>query len=124
MPAQPIYRKGFFQMKITATLLLLLVLLLPNTYPQESTRWGLPEGAAVRLGKGSINAVQYSPDGTRIAVAGSAAIWLYDAATYQEVAVLAGHTAIIYSVAFSPDGTALASASRDNMVILWGHRDG
>ena len=69
-------------MKITATLFLLLVLLLPNTHAQEYTRWSLPESAVARLGKGSINEVQYSPDGARLAVVTSIGIWLYDTATY------------------------------------------
>ena len=41
----------------------------------------------------------YSPDGTRLAVASSIGIWLYDTATHQvgnsrngEVALLTGHT--------------------------------
>ena len=73
----------------------------------------------MRLGKGQINAVRYSPDGTRLAVGGSVNIWIYDTTTSQEVAVLAGHTSEILSVAFSPDGKMLASSSRDNSVILW-----
>ena len=32
---------------------------------------------------------------------------------------LAGHTDMVTSVAFSPDGTTLASGSRDNTVRLW-----
>ena len=34
-------------------------------------QWSLPDGAKVRLGKGKVNEVQYSPDGTRLAVASS-----------------------------------------------------
>ena len=41
-------------MKITATLLMFLVLFLPNTYPEDYTRLNLPEGAVARLGKGSV----------------------------------------------------------------------
>ena len=74
---------------------------LPNTFAQDYTRWGLPEGAKVRLGKGRISGnIVYSPDGTRLAVASSIGIWLYDTGTYQEVALLTGHTDSVSSVAF------------------------
>ena len=66
-------------MKITLALLILLTLFLQNTFAQDYTRWGLPEGAKVRIGKGMAADVQYSPDGTRLAVASSIGIWLYDA---------------------------------------------
>src|SRR5687768_4884007 len=35
-----------------------------------------------------------------------------------------GHTASIMSLAYSPDGTVLASSSRDGTVKLWKARDG
>ena len=114
-----IYRKVAFQMKITATLLILLVLLLPNALAQEYTRWALPEGTIVRLGKGSVNEIRYSPDGARLAVASSIGIWLYDTTTHQEVALLTGHRGSVNSVAFSPDGSVLASAGWDETVRLW-----
>ena len=89
------------------------VLISQDSRAQDYTRWGLPEGALARLGKGHIGggdrAVAYSPDGTRIGVATSIGIWLYDAATGAEVALLKGHTHWVYSVAFSPDGNTLAS---------------
>ena len=91
-------------MKTAMMLLTLLTLLLPNAFAQD---------------KGSMSAVRYSPDGTMLAVGGSAGIWLYDTATYEVVVRLTGHTAKITSVAFSPDGETLASSDRGNNVILW-----
>ena len=36
----------------------------PSSFAQDYTQWGLPEGAKARIGKGSINDMRYSPDGT------------------------------------------------------------
>ena len=105
---------------ITLTLLLTTALALPPATAQEdSTRWELPESETLRLGKCNINELAYSPDGKLLAVASSIGVWLYDAQTYQERAVLTGHTDGVLSVAFSPDGQTLASGSRDDTVRLW-----
>ena len=118
-------------MKTIVTLLILFTLLLPSTFAQDYTQFSLPEGVKARLGKGSISEIQYSPDGTRLAVAGSIGIWLYDTATHQvensrngEVALLTGHTGYVSSVSFSPDGRTLASGSgwTDNTVSVCGMR--
>ena len=107
--------------------LLVCVLFVRDGRAQDYPRWNLPEGALARLGKGGIGggdrAVAFSPDGTRLAVAGRIGIWLYDAHTSAEIALFTGHTEPVNSVAFSPDGTILASGSDgrsfDITVVLW-----
>ena len=99
-------------------LLIFSTLYLPSSFAQDYTQWGLPEGAKARIGKGSINAIQYSPDGTILAVAGSVGIWLYDAETLQELALLRKGKSGVRSISFSPDGKTLVSGGYDD-VMLW-----
>ena len=54
----------------------------------------------LRLGKGNVLDVAWSPDGTRLAVGGSAGIWLYDAQTGAEVSLITGHSFRVNAVAF------------------------
>jgi WD40 repeat protein/DNA-binding SARP family transcriptional activator len=67
-----------------------------------------------------IQAIAYSPDGTRIATGGiDNAITVWDAATGKELLTLAGHKSYITGLAFSPDGKRIASASNDQTVRIW-----
>ena len=101
------------------TVLFAILAVVPDTFAQDVSQQYLPEGATTRLGKGTIEEVAYSPDGTRLAVASSIGIWLYDPETYREVALLVGHTDRVNSVAFSPDSSRIASGSWDETVRLW-----
>ena len=103
------------------TLLFVFALFLQNGFTQDYTRWGLPDGAKARLSKGMQYDIVYSPDGTQIGVGSSIGIWLYDANTGAEIALLTGHTGDVLSVAYSPDGGTLASGSGrgDGTIRLW-----
>ena len=81
----------------------------------------LPEGAKMRLGKGKVRSVTYSPDGTRLAVVSSIGIRIYDADTYQELSLLTGHKFDAYRAVFSPDGNILATGNTyfTNRLYLW-----
>ena len=98
--------------------LLTLSLWLTHGYAQDYITWGLPEGAKARFGKGRINALSLSPDGTRLAVASTTGIWLYDTDTGAELALLTGHIDAVESVSFSADGSLLVSGSYGE-IFLW-----
>lgn len=103
-------------------MLVLLGICLSYGIAQDSTQWYLPEGAIARIGKGKIDDIKYSPDGTLLSVGTSVGVWLYDARTHAELALLTKGTAAVTAVAFSPHGTMLASASFDGTIYLWDTR--
>jgi RNA polymerase sigma factor (sigma-70 family) len=76
---------------------------------------------ARQFGPGAV-ALAYSPDGRTLAAAGAKGdkvARLYDPNTGQEIRALEGHTEAVTSVAFSPDGKLLLTASKDGSAALW-----
>ena len=75
---------------------------------KDWTQWKLPEKAKARLGKGGVNVIQFSPDGTQLAVGSNIGVWLYDVETgNQERSLFAGKSLCL---TFSPEGRFLASS--------------
>ncbi len=102
-------------------LLLISISFLPSGFAQDYTQIGLPEGAITRFGKGYINDIAYSPDGTLLAVATSIGVWLYDASTDTELNLLSEEPDYVEAIAFSPDSSTLASGgySPNHAIQLW-----
>jgi WD40 repeat protein len=74
------------------------------------------------------NRIEFSPDGRTLAVGGSVfgstdlednKVSLWQVATGRERTHFLGHRGGISSLAFSPDGTRLASGSADTTILIW-----
>lgn len=90
-----------------------------DTGVEDISQWRLPKAAKTRLGKGGINALAFSPDGTHFAVGSNIGVWLYDMATGKEIAMFLG---MCQSVEFSPDGRYLVNGGgrfRGQALKVW-----
>ncbi len=105
---------------LSLIIFLLTTVVLSNGFAQDNTKVGLPDGAIARLGKGGINLMRFSPDGTRLVVGTDVAVWVYDVSDGKEAALFTGHGGQVNALAFSPDGKILASGGFNNPIIqLW-----
>ena len=99
------------------TIFLSIAVMLSTSFAQDNTKVGLPEDAIARLGKGGINLMRFSPDGTRLVVGTDVAVWVYDVLDGKETALFTGHGGQVNALAFSPDGRILVSSGFNNPII-------
>jgi len=111
-----------------------------GTTPIVALEWDAPRGRLLAIhGGGSITsvdprsgrvlerkpivqpyAIALSPDGSRIAAGtDDSGVILLDADDLEEIARLPGHSGYVHSVAWSSDGTWLASGSGDGTIRIW-----
>ncbi len=90
--------------------------------------WDAADGSYVFTYRGhtdSVEAVVWSPDGTRIASASlDKMVQVWDAADGSHVFTYLGHYDVVKTVAWSPDGKRIASGSGDKTVQVWNAADG
>ncbi|MDE0088839.1 MAG: WD40 repeat domain-containing protein [Candidatus Poribacteria bacterium] len=101
-------------------ILLLIITMYSSSFARDNTQAGLPEGAIARLGKGGINIMRFTPDGTRLVVGTDVGVWLYDMEDEKETALYTGQIGQAHALAFSQDGNALASGGSGSSIIqIW-----
>jgi WD40 repeat protein/serine/threonine protein kinase len=78
-------------------------------------------GGARKLSRYNLVGVAYSTDGQSLAVAdnGGMCVYILEAATGKEVAVLDGPRAPVTQIAYHPDGRHLAASYFDRLVRVW-----
>ena len=117
----PLQRVLIMKIKLTLFIAIIVIVgILSNVFAQDNKQVGLPDGAIARYGKGGINTMQFSPDGTQLAVGTSIGVWIYDVQDGKEKSLYLGHFDEIRTLAFSPDGKFLAVNGFQNAIIqLW-----
>ncbi|MCH8252176.1 MAG: WD40 repeat domain-containing protein [Planctomycetes bacterium] len=88
--------------------------------------WSMPDGGLINeITTGQVLDLEYSPDGSRLAVAEVQKIRLLDPATGLTVLLINNaHSGIVSAVDFNSDGSLLLSAGADGLLKVWSAKDG
>jgi WD40 repeat protein len=89
--------------------------------------WNANTGKLVKNHKpaGPVYSLAWPGEGnTLISGSNEGKIEIWNTTTWQQIAVLTGHTNSVYGIAISPNGRVLASASCDTTARLWNLDDG
>jgi cytochrome c len=93
-----------------------------GSFDTSAIRWSISRNAAeqvMRFHEGAVNAVAFLRDSRMVTASADARIAVWASGQSEPEATFDGHTAPIASLAVSPDGVWLASASWDHTVRLW-----
>src|SRR5262249_10267940 len=91
-------------------------------YHGRAKLWDVAAGAEKKtlpMSDEVVAAVAFTPDSRTLAVAIDRVVQLWDVGTGHLVTCLEGHQGKVRCLAYSPDGTRLASGSYDRTVCLW-----
>jgi cytochrome c len=100
---------------------------LSGSFDTAAIRWSLKTESAeqvLRFHADAVNAVAFLKDGRMVTAGADAKIAIWTAGRQQPDRVFDGQGAPIVSLAVSPDGARLASASWDHTVRIWSLGDG
>ena len=103
-------------MRHIISIIFLILSLCQNGWSDDYRQWYLPEGATMRLGKGKVFDIEFSPNGEHFMAASSMGIWVYDAHTYKHIALLTEDSENVSridmtKITFSQDGSTFATVS-------------
>ena len=92
-----------------------------SSFDQTLRIWDVATGECIRMlpcPGGSLGHLEYSPGGKFIAFKNLDWVCIYDLST-GDVKKYCGHTGEVYSIAWSPDGTKLASGDHGGVIRVW-----
>ncbi len=99
---------------------LIFIVLITPSFAQDNAQVGLPEYAIARFGKGGINVMKFSPDGTQLAIGTTIGVWLYDVEDGNGKVLPLESAKYIDNLAFSSDGKILAvDILFEKIIQLW-----
>ncbi len=98
------------------------IILLPRERINPGNASRVVQLAKLDPGDVEVKSIAWSPDAGLFAAGAYNDIQFWDPKTGKEVAILRGHSGLIWSIAWAPNGQLLASASDDGTVRIWDAR--
>ena len=98
--------------------LFVYTLFLSSSFAEDVTQWQVLKDNEMPVGSTTINAITFSPNGTRLAVASVNGITVYDTYTGEVLTLLPSLISHVTALAFSADSRIVAIAYEDATVHL------